>query len=143
MAQPRNWQIVGDLEQQPDGVPLFGGIDRDEVARMLAELEAIGHYIRGAFTIVPVGMRVRLFPGGPEEYATVAWQFRHDSFVPAASAPPASEAPNPKGRPETVDAEPVPDPWEASVDTPVAYEDTDADEVTPAGASVDHPLARG
>lgn len=164
--QPRDWAVVGDLEPQPDGIPIFDDIDRAEVCATLAEMEPIGNHLGGAFTVVPVRMEVRRAPGGPVEYATVAWQWRWQSLMPTVKQTPApgvedeasweaeavrdlerameAEEAAEESREETRE-EPHPRGEAATVvaNGDVPWEEVDPDEVTPAGASVDHPMSRG
>lgn len=55
---------------------------REGVVAALAECEAIGERLGGAFIIVPV-RKASDWPDGTRTYRTIGWKFVHDSYVPA------------------------------------------------------------
>lgn len=156
MGQQRNWQVIGGLADDGGEAPVFYGLDRDEVRAALVELEPIGNNVGGGFKVLPVRMKVRLGEDGPVEYATIGWRFRWESYVPTVdNAPAPEEVDRPLDDPRIarepapealepieyeVEFETVPDPDRA--EARVSFENVDPDDVTPAGAVVDHPLAR-
>jgi len=70
----RKWTVMQD--------PETGELDRDQVARILVDLEPIGHHLGGVFTLAPVRRAV-----ADGAYETIGWVFGWHSTAPAVSAP--------------------------------------------------------
>lgn len=85
--------------------PETGLLDRERALALLADLEATCATIGGMFVMAAVRAKV---PGTDDEWETVEYVFRWNSFVPGPAGEPAEQSPGEGGEMADAPAPPAP-----------------------------------